>query len=290
METQTKADQFKAIAQILHGSISKQEILAGFKYIVDLINKLRGDMLKKSDLPAVMKKVEDLHGLRSQTNDAQLKAIKGGSEKQIAQMMKEAQTIVDAKLRDFEMNLRSMNEQKPMDHQRMMEEVATMIPEELDGIQIRNKLESLKGKFRLKPEAVQGLEELINEVAQIKARPLGSSVGGGRGIQLYTSGTKRGLASYLNIVAGTGISLAYASSYGRNDITISASGAGLSKLTATGAINDSNLAFTFASQPTLVVVNGAAYQENKGWAWDAGTLTATLDVAPGPQGDIYGLG
>lgn len=66
------------------------------------------------------------------------------------------------------------------------------------------------------------------------------------------------------------------------------SGGGLSLLTATGTIDDSNKVFTFASTPTIVVVNGANYRDGHGVS--IVTTTATLDNVVGTGGDIFGLG
>ena len=60
-------------------------------------------------------------------------------------------------------------------------------------------------------------------------------------------------------------------------------------LTATGTIDDSNKDFTFTEKPTLIVVNGALYQETGGaitWTW-SGT-TATLSSPVGTGGSIFG--
>ena len=64
----------------------------------------------------------------------------------------------------------------------------------------------------------------------------------------------------------------------------------LSILTATGTINDTNLAFTFTSQPTVLIINGAVYQQTGGaitWTWS--DPTATLSVAVGTGGSIFGI-
>jgi len=74
-----------------------------------------------------------------------------------------------------------------------------------------------------------------------------------------------------------------------NDVTETVGATGVSQLTATGTVDDSNTAFTFASKPSIVVVNGASYRENKGWTWAALTLTVTLDSPVGDGGDIYGI-
>jgi hypothetical protein len=66
------------------------------------------------------------------------------------------------------------------------------------------------------------------------------------------------------------------------------SGGNFNILTATGDVDDSNLVFTFVSEPTLVVVNGTAYRHGHGVT--ISTTTATLDNPPGVGGDVYGLG
>lgn len=71
---------------------------------------------------------------------------------------------------------------------------------------------------------------------------------------------------------------------------ISISGVSMTILEITGgSVDDSNLDFTFASKPKLVVINNMPYRENHGWTWTAGTLTATLSGPVGTNGDIYGI-
>lgn len=68
--------------------------------------------------------------------------------------------------------------------------------------------------------------------------------------------------------------------------------ASFSILAATGTIDDSNLDFTFASLPIVLVINGGVYQQTGGaitWSWNAGLLTATLSSPVGSGGSIFGL-
>lgn len=66
-------------------------------------------------------------------------------------------------------------------------------------------------------------------------------------------------------------------------------GSGLNYLALqSGAIDNSNTVFTFASTPTIVVVNGASYINGFGVAI-VGTK-ATLDNPAGTGGSVYGLG
>lgn len=133
---------------------------------------------------------------------------------------------------------------------------------------------------------IKGLDELKKKVNGISIRPI--SIGGRALLQLYVNGSKKGAIQYLNLIPGTGVTLTYAYASGRNDITISASGAAVSLLTATGTIDNSNVVFTFVSAPQIVVVNGASYVNGAG-VTIVGT-TATLDNAPGAGGNVYAIG
>lgn len=70
-----------------------------------------------------------------------------------------------------------------------------------------------------------------------------------------------------------------------NPLSVVASG-GITILTATGTIDDTNTTFTFVSKPVEIVINGSSYIENGGWTWSG--LTATLDFPVGDGGKIYG--
>ena len=66
---------------------------------------------------------------------------------------------------------------------------------------------------------------------------------------------------------------------------------GVTILTTPDTIDDNNVAFTFISKPTEIVINGASYVETGGnitWTWNSGTLTATLSSPVGVGGSIYG--
>lgn len=155
------------------------------------------------------------------------------------------------------------------------------------AVETRNGLEMLEGEDRLDKSAIKGIEEIQDEIKNIKAIRV---TGGARGVQLYVDGAKKGMVQYINLVAGTNVTLTYNRANGRNDITISATGGSgaFSILAATGTVDNSNTTFTFASEPTLVVVNGTSYRNGFG-VTITGT-TATLDNPPGVGGDVYGIG
>lgn len=86
------------------------------------------------------------------------------------------------------------------------------------------------------------------------------------------------------VVAGSGVTF----SIDANGNKVINAGAGLSVLAATGTINDTNTAFTFASAPTFVVVNGAFYRDGSGCT--IAGVNVTLDNPIGSGGSIFGLG
>lgn len=67
------------------------------------------------------------------------------------------------------------------------------------------------------------------------------------------------------------------------------SGGGFSIITVSGIINDANMTFTAPSQPSELVINGAAYQQAGGaytWSYAGGTITLSSPIGSG--GSIYG--
>lgn len=90
------------------------------------------------------------------------------------------------------------------------------------------------------------------------------------------------------LVAGTNISIT-ANANGTTTINGTGSGA-FSVIAVAGTIDDSNVTFTSASEPTLLNINGGFYQKTGGsitWSYLAGTITLSSPVGTG--GSIYGI-
>lgn len=137
------------------------------------------------------------------------------------------------------------------------------------GEEVIGKINRDKSDKKIKKEKVEGLAQLE---AWIKHNNDGLS-------RLWLR--SGGLVG--EIVAGTNITV---DSTDPGRPIVSATG-GFSVKAATGTIDDSNVTFTFASQPTLVVVNGAVYQHGSGVT--IATTTATLDNPVGTGGSIFAI-
>lgn len=67
-------------------------------------------------------------------------------------------------------------------------------------------------------------------------------------------------------------------------------GVGLSIITVTGTIDDSNVSFSAATEPTLLNINGAFYKKTGGaYTWTYAGTTITLNTAVGAGGSIFGI-
>lgn len=262
------------LLQALHADTVSYEQLAGFvRAISSKIASVTRDFATKLDLQALSKRVD---------------ATRTALEAKIAQKADEKR--VKAAIDTLRAELRRTAEDIQLDLpdlETLEREIVTLraaIPERYNDAAVWDSLRTLT-------DALETTKEELREY-RLNVTPRGGLFTP-RGFQLLVGGAKKGQVNYVNFVAGEGVTLTHNPANGRNDITITAdggSGASLSVLTATGTKDDSNTAFTFASKPVLIVVNGASYRENAGWTWNAGTLTATLTNPVGTGGDIYGLG
>jgi len=146
------------------------------------------------------------------------------------------------------------------------------------GDPIRDSLELLKDEDRLDISAIRGVDKLEKKLTKkIDSTPRG---GGARGVQLYVDSAKKGMANFLNLVAGSGVTLTYTPSSGRNDVTISATAGGALE-TPTGTIDGLNTIFTFLASPKVIIVDqGRTLILNNGFTADITGLVITVDIAP----------
>lgn len=121
--------------------------------------------------------------------------------------------------------------------------------------------------------------------------------GSGGGHTIQDEGNSLTQRTFLNFT-GTGVSVA--DSGGKTVVTVAAAPvptAGSIASPTGGAVNDTNLTFTFASKPEQICIEGKCLRVRSGdsydtatdqWSWNAGSLTATLPFPVGTGNDIYG--
>ncbi len=157
------------------------------------------------------------------------------------------------------------------DKEGIIKEVLARMPKQEKAVQVNHKAlasEAIKGVIAengIKIDHVEGLTKTLTGLKEYLK--LGGYRGGGD-----------------TVAAGTGVTIT-TNSTGQK--VINSSGGGFTTLAATGTVNGTNTAFTFTQKPTYIVSDHAWYQENKGWTWNAGTLTATMTIPP--VDDIFGV-
>lgn len=125
-------------------------------------------------------------------------------------------------------------------------------------------------KMGISEKFVQNIEARIAEVRNHVATGEGTWRGGGD-----------------TVVAGPGVTITETVNGNKK---ISASGTSLAIIAVAGAINDSNMSFTAASEPTLLNINGSFYQKTGGaitWTYVAGAITTSQPIGTG--GAIFGV-
>lgn len=133
------------------------------------------------------------------------------------------------------------------------------------------------------------MKNIVSEVLkEIKMPDTAALVSKGELTEFLRRGGFRGGGD--TVEAGSGVSITSVNGVKR----ISAAGGSLSVLTTANTIDDSNLTFVFASEPTLVVINGQTWREGSVSGgvqiWSKVGSTVTLTNPVGVDGDIYALG
>lgn len=136
------------------------------------------------------------------------------------------------------------------------------------------------GKRKLNVGHIDGLDTKFAEVRNAAA------MGGLEG-KIYGKDTwARGGGD--TVVPGTNVTFGKDSN-GNKIINANPSG-GFSIITVTGIVDDSNVTFGAATQPTLLNINGAFYQKTGGaYTWSYSGTTITLNQPVGTGGSIFGI-
>lgn len=283
-----KLQILKSTMDTLGKTVTKKEFLDAFKKVLEIVKNIKDTNTQEW---------EQIHQAMKNLPDKMMSDMYAEMSKTKKKMMDKCMTEMQKPMKEYEAKMKAIDEKmdavqdgKDADEEKIVADVLAKvpIPPFLTSIEIRDRLEILKQDERLDKSAVKGIDKLEQDIQEVKNRPSGR-IGGAKGFTLYVDGAKKLLtAQTLNLVPGTGVSLTYSYANGRNDITINASGAALSILAATGAIDGVNTVYTFPSTPQVVVVNGVSYRNGHGVT--IVTTTATLDFAPVSGSDVYGIG
>lgn len=243
------------------------------------VDELMGNLRKEieSRLPALLQEhIEDLRGEPGRPGvDAKV---------DIEDVAKKAAALVPSPIIVEDSVVKKVLSKIPKaNHEEIARKAATMIelPSTQDLVQsVLEKLpkseqitlESLLNQIHaadapIKISAIKGLDKMLRDVQ----RNSGKMIHGGG----------------MTLAAGVGQTLT------RNQNgtwTLSGGAASLTPIAITGVINDSNMSFTAPSQPTLLNINGAFYQQTGGaitWTYVLGTITLSIPVGVG--GSIFGI-
>lgn len=246
-----------------------------------------------------MKSIADLHNLYGQLSDglqmvknaiATFESVKQGKQGVPGTPGKHGKDgrdgqvpsleILQEMLRSILKTIPSAKDEKPFDEDRMIDVL-------LSSQKFRKLMKNIGSK---KEENVQDPESLMRMVMSEFEKRL-PDVGA---IEAKIAEVRNHVATKNNwrgggdtVVAGTGVTITNTVN-GNKKITATATG--LSIITVSGTINDSNMTFTAAVLPTLLNINGAFYKQTGGaitWTYAVGTITLSSPIGTG--GSIFGV-
>lgn len=297
------------------GAVQPAELARVIKVLLDLMKEMRSSLDNKisetkSETTSSIKEMSyELNGL-----ELKFKELINGSEGASLSQIKELSKRLNNEINRIESSIPSMPDLSVYENK--LVEIENKIPVIKDAIvdnpvDIRNKLESLKDDDRLNVSAISGLDKthtaltddiinraigivdqrtsfLINKVSNLQTQVNnGSATGGGHVIQ--DEGTPLAQRAKLNFV-GAGVSVTDDAGNDATKVTISTSaGAGFQQPTG-GAINGTNLDFTWATAPNAICIDsGRIIQKvsSDGTVNWTGTTTTSLSIAP--NFDIYAV-
>lgn len=182
---------------------------------------------------------------------------------------------------------------KDADEDKIVSKIAKMVPKSDDIAkevlkripENKASLKVIQEKIELDPEVLMGHLEKLSPKLKDKL-----------GINEIDKLTKILDRRYIHgggdtVTAGTNVTI---TRNANGDKVINATGgSGITVLAATGTIDDTNTIFTFTSEPTIVVINGASYAATSTvggtLAWTNVGTTVTLAFPVGTGGSIYAL-
>lgn len=276
-------------------TITPKELEQFLKFVLDFITQAKNsfDSISKENLQKIQDALEIMqteHSSLSTSMSQEIKDMVIQCDKMCSDMIGE----MNKKMSDLEASIPEQTDLSELE-QKIKDIEAKIVPfpelVEETGDTIIEKINESEGLIQ--KERVEGLNEELKRIDS-KPRPMGAS--GSKGILTYVGGTKKGMAQFINFVAGSNITLSSSYQSGLLTLTIiSTGGSGFTKLSATETPNSVLTVFTFSTasaQPSFLVVDGVWMQATTAlgtvnWTWNNGTKKATLTIPA--NDDIFGV-
>ena len=179
----TQVKRLKQLLSLLEpDAMTKGEFLDQWKKVVELVKKIEARNMKAiADLEATYKRLESK---LSGDNNLTLKELRADFQKQ-TQTLREADQRLTKMINDRLALLRDGLDGKDADEEAIYQRLLAGLPKEESIAEkipmlperVRDALEILQGEERLKLEAIDGLEDKLKELAEIRSKG-GNSVGG----------------------------------------------------------------------------------------------------------------
>lgn len=279
-----KLKELKSVIEIINTDrASTKEVALAIKAVIEAIRKAREDM--KSELASssndIKGEIKILDGSLKST-ERSLKLLIAQTDKQSTddfyKLLNREVYKLEEQINNIEIYDDSKLETKwaaVVDD--LHQKIKDIKPFILNAVDVRNALESLIGDERLDIDSIKGWDKVIKD---LKSSNKGITVMGSRGIQLSVDNANKGTTNYVNLVAGSGITLTPTTFGESTNVTVSSSIGGAPE-TPSGTVDGSNVTFTFVSSPKVIIVDqGRTLILNSGFTLDVTGLIATLDVAP----------
>lgn len=285
----------RRLTSILNGGeLTKKEFVEAFEQVVKIVLNIEKNIVGNNNT-AQNALQETFDGLNTRTK-RDIEVMKETGNNLIQNALKNLREFMDERLSKMEKKIGELRNGKDADEERMLNNLYAKIPtiEEIvkylpqAGTAIRDSLELLQGKERLKISALaegEELQKLIDEANKTKT-PVTVRGGATRGFFVYIGGVKKGIIQTLDFVAGTNMAIAYSKVNGRDTITFTSSGggggSGVTVETPPEAVDPmgATVLFTVSARPKWVVSDGTTYYEGKGYTYNSGTGKITMDVGP----------
>lgn len=280
----------KMLFQLADETISKEDFVAAFRVVLETIAEFKE--YNNEELRNFKKKWEEL-----------CDKMKGENEENMEGHRQELVVLIDGAMqRAFEnlsdrvdAKLETVKDGLDADEEEIIARILEQIPTPEDGKdgspdtgdEIILKIN--ESEFLIERSRIEGIEEIEQRLAEAESKGGGGiRVGwGAHPLRIMDESTVIDKVARTIKFAGAGVSAARGAD-GVITVTISGgAGASFSVLTATGTVDDSNTSFTFASEPSLVCINGAFYRDGKGVTISGTSVTTDFPVGTG--GDIYGI-